>query len=66
MLPNNNDTMYRYARMRSQEIRNEVASARNDAVRPHNLRRRMTVLAGVALVGLTVVVITLALGWWVL
>jgi len=66
MLPNNNDTLYRYSRLRSQEIRDEVESARDYPMRPHILRRRITILAGLALVGLTVVVMTLALGWWIL
>jgi hypothetical protein len=66
MFPNNDEIMYRYARMRGREIRREVESARDDQVRSHSLRRRLTVLAGLALVGLTVAVMTLALGWWVL
>ena len=66
MFPNNDEIMYRYSRMRSQEIQNEVASARDDQKRAHILRRRFTALAGVALVVLTMVAMTLALGWWVL
>jgi len=66
MFPNNDEIMYRYARMRGKEIRSEVESARDNRVRSHSLRRRLTVLAGLALVGLTVAVMTLALGWWVL
>jgi len=66
MFQNNDEYMYRYSRMRSKEIRDDVESARNDPVRSHILRRRIAVLAGVALVGLTVVLMTLALGWWVL
>ena len=63
MFPNNDEIMYRAARMHGQDIRNEVEAARDDQVRSHILRRRITVLA---LVGLTMVVMTLALGWWAL
>lgn len=63
MYPNNDEIMYRAARMHGKDVQNEVQSARDDQVRSHILRRRITVLA---LVGLTMVVMTLALGWWVL
>ena len=66
MFPNNYEIMYRYARMRSKEIRNEVEAGRDDRIRAHILRRRLTLLTGVALIGLTLAVTTLALGWWVL
>ena len=66
MLPNNDEIMYRYARMRSQEIRNEVIAGRDDPIRAHILRRRLTLLTGVALIGLTLAVTLLALGWFVL
>ena len=66
MLPNNDEIMYRYARMRSKEIRNEVDAGRDDPMRAHILRRRLKLLTGVALIGLTLAVTTLALGWWVL
>jgi hypothetical protein len=66
MLPNNDEIMYRYARMRSQEIRNEVEAGRDGPIRAHNLRRRLALLTGLALIGLTLAVTTLALGWWVL
>ena len=65
MLPNNDEIMYRYARMRSREIRNEVEAGRDDPIQAHILRRRLMLLAGVVLIGLTLTVTTLAL-WWVL
>ena len=65
MFPNN-EIMYRYALMRSKEIRAEVAAARGNRIDTHILRHRFGVLAGVALVGLTLAVTTLALGWWIL
>jgi hypothetical protein len=66
MFPNNDEIMYRYARMRSKEIHDEVQAARDDRIGAHILRRWIAVLAGVALVGLTLAVTTLALGWWIL
>jgi len=66
MLPNNDEIMYRLARMRSKEIRNEVNAGRDDPIRAHILRRRLALLTGVALIGLTLAVTMLALGWWVL
>jgi hypothetical protein len=66
MLPNNDEIMYRYARMRSKEIQNEVTAGRDDPVRAHILRRRLTLLTGAVLIGLTLALTTLALGWWVL
>ena len=66
MFPNNHEIMYRYARMRSKEIRNEVDANRGDPFQAHILRRRVRLLAGVALIGLALAVTTLALGWWVL
>ncbi len=65
MLPNNDEIMYRYARMRGQEIRNEVDASRDDPVQAHILSWRLMLLARVALIGLTLAVMTLAL-WWVL
>ena len=64
MLPNNDEIMYRYAQMRSQEIRNEVDASRDDPFRAHIIGRRLKLLAGVALIGLTLALTTLALGWW--
>jgi len=64
MFPNN-EIMYRYARMRSKEIRDEVEASRDIRIDNHILRRRIAVLAGVALVGLTLAVTTLALSWWI-
>ena len=66
MFPNNDEIMYRYARMRSKEIQDEVAKDRAYQIGAHNLWRRIAVLAGVALVGLTLAITTLALGWWIL
>jgi hypothetical protein len=66
MLPGNDEIMYRYARNRSKEIQADVASSRGEPFRPHVLRRRLAVIVGVGLVGLTLVVLTLALGWWML
>jgi hypothetical protein len=66
MYPNNDEIMYRYARMRSKEIRNEVMAGRDDRARGHILRRRLALVTSVALIGLTLAVTTLALGWWVL
>jgi len=63
MFPNNDEIMYRAARMHGKEVRNEVESARDDQVRSHILRRRIMVLV---LVGLTMVMLTLALSWWML
>jgi hypothetical protein len=64
MFPNN-ELMYRYARMRGKEIHDEVEAARNHRIDAHILRHRIALLAGVALVGLTLAVTTLALGWWI-
>jgi hypothetical protein len=66
MLPNNNDTMYRIARMRAKEIHDDVESARDDQIREHILRRRIVVLAGAALIGLVLAVTILALTGWTL
>jgi hypothetical protein len=66
VFPNNDEIMYRFARMRSKEIRNEVDASRDDPIQARIVRRRLKVLAGVALVGLALAVTTLALGWWVL
>ena len=66
MYPNNDEIMYRYARMRSKEIRNEVQAGRDDPIRTHILRRRLALLTSVALIALTLAVTTLALGWWAL
>ncbi len=63
MFPNNDEIMYRYGRMHGKEVQNEVESVRTDEVRAHILRRKIALLA---LVGLTMVVMTLALGWWVI
>ncbi len=66
MFPNNDEIMYRYARMRSKEIRNEVVAGRDDPLRRQMFRRRLALLTGMVLIGLTVAVTTLALGWWLL
>jgi hypothetical protein len=66
MLPNNDEIMYRYARMRSKEIRGEVEAGRDDPIRAHILRRRLKLLTSLAAIALTLAVATLALGWWVL
>jgi hypothetical protein len=63
MFPNNHEIMYRYARLHNKEIQDDVESARGGRVRAHILRRRLAV---VAVVGLTLIVMTLALGWWVI
>jgi hypothetical protein len=66
MFPNNDEIMYRYSKMHAKEIHDEVESARDDQVHAHILRRRMAVLAALVLVGLTLAVTILALGWWML
>ena len=66
MYPNNDEIMYRYARMRGKEIQNEVNAGRDDPIRAHILRRRLALVTSVALIGLTLAVMTLALGWWAL
>jgi len=66
MLPNNHELMYRYARQRDDEIRKEVESSRDRAFDARLLRRRLMVIAGVGLIGLTLAVTMLALGWWIL
>jgi hypothetical protein len=66
MFPNNDEIMYRYARMRSQEIRKEVEAVRDDPIHALSLRQRITVLGRLILVGLIVALALLALGWWVL
>ena len=66
MFPDNHDVMYRYARMRSKAIGDEVEAARGHLGQAHILRRRAAVLAGVVLVALTLAVTLLAMGWWVI
>jgi len=66
MLPNNHDLMYRYARQRDEDIRKEVESSRDRSFDARLLRRRLMVIAGVGLIGLTLAVTMLALGWWIL
>ena len=66
MYPNHDEIMYRYARMRNKEIRNDVDASRDDPIRAHILRRRLALLTSVALIALTLAVMTLALGWWAL
>jgi hypothetical protein len=65
MFPNNNEIMYRYVRTRGKELEDEARQVQGTSSSPHILRRRVAVLAGIALIGLTVVLI-LALGWWVI
>jgi phosphoglycerate dehydrogenase-like enzyme len=66
MLPNNHELMYRYARQRDEEIRKDVELSRDRSFDARLLRRRLMVIAGVGLIGLTLAVTMLALGWWIL
>lgn len=66
MFPDNNEIMYRSARLRAKEIQEDVESSRDDPCRAHILRRRIAVVVGIGLIGLTLIAATLALGWWVL
>ena len=66
MYQNSDEIMYRYARAHDKEIESEVAASRGSGFDAHILRRRIALLVGVSLVGLTVMVAILALGWWVL
>jgi hypothetical protein len=64
MFPDNHDIMYRTARLRSKEIRDSVEASRGDPTDAHIVWRRLAVLLGIGLIGLTLVAL-LALGWWV-
>jgi hypothetical protein len=66
MYPNNDEIMYRYSQMHNREIRGEVDAVRDAPTHVLDLRRRITVISGLILVGLTVALTLLALGWWVL
>ncbi len=64
MFPDNHEIMYRTARLRSKEIRDDVDASRGDPIKTHVLWRRLAVWVGIGLIGLTLVAL-LALGWWV-
>ncbi len=66
MYPNSDEIMYRYARAHNKEIQSEVAASRGSGFDARVWRRRIALLVGVSLVGLTVMVAILALGWWAL
>jgi hypothetical protein len=65
MFPNSNEIMSRYVQTRARELEDEANLAHGVTSNAHGLRRRLAVLLGIALIGLTVVMI-LALGWWVI
>lgn len=64
MYPDNHEIMYRTALLRSKEIRDDVDASRGDPTKTHALWRRLAMLVGIGLIGLTLVAL-LALGWWV-
>ncbi len=66
MYPNNHEFMYSLAKQRAKEIRAEVEASRGDPLRPHILRRRLTTVVAISLIGLTLVAAMLVFGLWVL
>ena len=66
MFPNNDEFMYRYAQMRSNEIRDEVKAARDSQDQADNRHKRLVLALRVGFIGVTLALALLALGWWVL